>query len=125
MTKISDKTFKTAVKDSGGVQSVVAQRLNVERATITYFIQKNNWARELLEFEREKIIDLAENKLFVAADKGEKWAIDKILSTIGKNRGYIERQEVRSENLNINVETEVDNKMRELLKRIRDGKGRE
>lgn len=94
--KITKTKFTESVKGSGGVQAVVAQRLGTVRSTITMYIQKNLWAAELLHQEREKIIDLAENKLFKAADEGKQWAIERILKNLGKNRGYTEKQEIES-----------------------------
>ncbi len=94
MTKISKSKFKKAIPGTGGVQAVIAQRLGVERSTITSYLQKNPKMKKMLDLEREKIIDMAENKLFKAAENGDKWAVDKILSTIGKDRGYTEKREV-------------------------------
>ena len=94
MAKINKKDFKRVAAGTGGVQAVVAKRLGVARQSINDFINKYPDMREVLDSEREKIIDMAENKLFVAANKGEKWAIDRILKTLGKNRGHTEKQEI-------------------------------
>ena len=65
--------------------------------------------KDLLEKEREKVIDKAEHKLFEAADKGEKWAIERILRTIGKYRGYGDYQEIdHGEGLKIIIERADD-----------------
>lgn len=90
MTKLSVKKFKDALPGSYGVQAVIAKKCGVHRQTITDFLKKHPNLKELCMAEREKIIDVSENRLFKAADNGEKWAVDKILSTIGKNRGYVE-----------------------------------
>lgn len=94
MTKLSIKKFKAALKGSYGVQSVIAKACNVERSTITIFLNKHPDMRILCEQEREKIIDIAENRLHAEANKGKKWAIKSILSSIGKGRGYVEKQEI-------------------------------
>ena len=94
MTKITIKTFKMALPGSYGVQSVIAKKLNSTRSAVTQFLNKRPKMRILCEQEREKIIDVSENRLFSAANEGQKWAVDKILSTIGKGRGYVETQEV-------------------------------
>ena len=44
--------------------------------------------------ERGKVVDTAESGLFEALDGREAWAIQFTLRTIGKDRGYVERQEV-------------------------------
>jgi len=94
MTKFNQKDFKESIKGSGGIQSVVAQKLGVSRGRISQYIQKYPIMKELLEKEREKVIDKAENELFKAADNGEKWAIERILRTIGKGRGYGDYQQI-------------------------------
>ncbi len=114
MTKINKKKFINAAKGTGGVQAVVAQRMSVERATVSAYVKKNLWAKEILEIEREKIVDLAENKLFKAADNDEQWAIERILKSLGKNRGYIEKQEIAHK-----VDTM---QLRPTMKEILDGK---
>lgn len=93
MTKLSIKKFKNALPGSYGVQAVIAKACGVDRSTITLFLQNHPELKILCQQEREKIIDVAENRLFAAANNGSKWAIDKIISTIGKERGYVERQE--------------------------------
>lgn len=104
MATLSKKKFKEALPGSHGVQAVIARKLNLDRSTITKFLNKHPDMRNLCVQEREKIIDVAENRLFKAADNGEKWAVDKILSTIGKDRGYVETQ-------NIDHSGRVDNKV--------------
>ena len=44
--------------------------------------------------ERETLIDFAENQLFQQVKDGNITAIIFTLKTIGKSRGYVERQEV-------------------------------
>ncbi len=109
MTKITKKLFKEATKGSGGIQAVVAQKLSVDRSAINRYINKHSDMKEVLEKEREKVIDKAEHKLFEAADKGQKWAIERILKTIGRNRGYGDHQEISSgEGLKIIIEKADD-----------------
>lgn len=94
MTKITAARFKKALPGSYGVRSVIAKKLDVTRAAITMFLKRNPACKKLCDTEREKIIDVAENRLFAAANAGEKWAVEKILKTIGKSRGFDEKQEV-------------------------------
>jgi hypothetical protein len=49
--------------------------------------------RVLAKDRREFTIDKAEDKLEEAVDAGEGWAIKFTLATVGKRRGYVERQE--------------------------------
>ena len=109
--KINQTRFKTALKGSYGVQSVIAQKLDVTRQAVNQFINKYPKMKELCITEREKIIDVSENRLFKAANAGEKWAVDKILNTIGKTRGYIEKTEQ-------SVEHKGDNQLKVVIERV-------
>ncbi|MCP6727461.1 MAG: hypothetical protein KJI69_05630 [Patescibacteria group bacterium] len=123
MTKISKKKFIEAAKGTGGVQAVVAKKMGVERATVSIYVKKNPWAEEILETEREKIIDLAERKLFLAADNDEKWAIERILRTLGKSRGYGDYQQIdHGEGLKIIIE-KADNANSKMETNSKAGKG--
>lgn len=113
MTKINQKLFKQAIKGSGGIQSVIAERLKISRGRTSQYIKKYPKFKKLLDIEREKVIDIAESELFKALNNGEKWAINKILKTIGAKRGYIEIQKIENKNLNMNVDLD---KLREAIK---------
>ena len=123
MTKLSISKFKDALVGSYGVQAVIAKKCEVDRSAITLFLDRHPELRELCKAEREKIIDVSENRLFKAANNGEKWAVDKILNTIGKNRGYIEKHEIESKSLNINVDMDSAKSMNEIYYEIKDGQG--
>ena len=95
MTKLSIKKFKDALVGSHGIQAIIAKRCQVDRSTITNFLDKHPKLRKVCILERERIIVVAENRLFKSADDGQKWAVDKVLSTIGKSRGYVETQDIK------------------------------
>ena len=123
MTKITKKLFKDCIQGSGGIQSVVAAKLKVDRAAVHRYIRKQPDMGELLEREREKVIDKAESELFKAADKGEKWAIERILRTIGKGRGYGDYQQIdHGERLKIIIE-KADNANSKMETNSKAGKG--
>ena len=96
MAKLSKKKVKNAIKGSGGVLSVLAEKCEVSRSAITQFLQrkKNQDVKDLIEQEKERIIDLAENKLHGLINKEDFPAIRYYLNTKGKSRGYVERQEM-------------------------------
>jgi hypothetical protein len=50
--------------------------------------------KQAVEDARGEVVDYAEQKLRLAVLNGEPWAIGMTLKTIGKSRGYVERQEV-------------------------------
>ena len=94
MTKLSIKKFKLAVIGSRGIQNEIAKRCGVERSTITNYLTKRPELRILIEQEREKMIDIAEDELDKLIKCGSFKAIQLLLKTKGKNRGYVEKQEI-------------------------------
>jgi len=94
MGKLNKKKFRKAVVDSGGIISTIAHRCEVARNTVYKFVEHHPDMKDLIDDETERILDLAENKLFSKVSSGESWAIKYLLSTKGKKRGYIERSEL-------------------------------
>ena len=55
---------------------------------------KSTAIREAVDNARGELIDISEQKLRAAVMSGEPWAVAMVLKTLGKSRGYVERQEV-------------------------------
>ena len=115
MAKINQTTFKKALEGSGGNQSTIAQKLQVSRAAITKFLNKNPSMRELVNTEAERIIDVAENVIDADIVKGKnidsaKWKL--LHSKRGKARGYGPRQEM---DLKLDGEIQLRPSMKEIL----------
>lgn len=85
--------------------AIAARVLGCGRQCIYDAIKRHPEINEVVAGERDLMIDTAELKLAEAITKGQPWAIAMSLKTIGRNRGYVERQE--------NVNTDVS--MEELL----------
>ena len=118
MTRITQKTFKAALIDSGGNQSTIAQKIGVTRGAVNIYLSKNPNMRELLEIEAERIIDVAENVIDhdIVTNKNidsSKWKLTN--SKRGKARGYGAKTEldVKDERTRIIVEKadDANNKM--------------
>jgi len=92
--KISKERFQKAIEDTGGILTLVARKLKVSRSTVYEYLKNNAWAWNLVNDEREKIIDLGEASLFFQVKERQPWATKFLLTTIGKSRGYVEKQEV-------------------------------
>ena len=106
MGKIKKKEFIKAVAGSGGVITSIAVKLGVERLTVYKYIRKegNEWTNEHLTQAREKFIDIAEGALMSNVKAKDMGAIKFTLSTIGKNRGYVPKQEVEHSGIdNVNI----------------------
>lgn len=92
--KFTAEQVAKALADAHGLVSVAARSLGTHRETIEAYIKRYPTVAQAKEQARESIIDLAEGELYKAVNKGQLPAIFFLLKTIGKNRGYTERQEV-------------------------------
>jgi len=88
----------SAIWAAQGKVTVAAQRLGCTVRTIYNYANKYATVQNAIDEARamwdEKLVDLAELKLFQEVNDGNAWAIKYALSTKGKHRGYVERQEV-------------------------------
>ena len=94
MTKLNVEKVKEGIKGSAGVIAIIAKQCGVSRQAMYEFLEKNPKLKEDVKQESERIIDLGESELFKLVKKGEFPAIKYLLSTKGKKRGYVEKQEL-------------------------------
>ena len=114
MTRITIRNFTKAANKSGGIQTIIAERLGVSRAAVSLYVAKTPEAKEILEQEFEKIVDLAENTVFSKISKGDLKASELLLKTKGKTRGYIEKQEIQHDGLeNVPIKIIIHNDVKE------------
>jgi Mn-dependent DtxR family transcriptional regulator len=78
-----------AIEGSFGNITLIAKRLDVYRSTVYDNIKKFDLS-DMIESEREKIVDLAESKLIENIKAGKEVSIIFLLKTLGKSRGYVE-----------------------------------
>ena len=83
-----------ALREKHGNLSAAARFLGCSRNTISRYIKIYPTVKAVADEERETLIDFAENQLFKQVQEGNITAIIFTLKTIGKSRGYVERQEV-------------------------------
>ena len=83
-----------ALREKHGNLSAAARFLGCSRNTISRYIDLYPTVKAVADEERETLIDFAENQLFKQVQDGNITAIIFTLKTIGKHRGYVERQEV-------------------------------
>ena len=83
-----------ALREKHGNLSAAARFLGCSRNTISRYIDTYSTVQAVADEERETLIDFAENQLFQQVKDGNITAIIFTLKTIGKHRGYVERQEV-------------------------------
>jgi len=92
--KITDKQIEHALISSGGFISHAAKKLNVCHSSISERVTKSPRLQKVRDDTKEQNLDLAETKLLSAVKEGAPWAICFYLKCQGKQRGYVERQEV-------------------------------
>lgn len=78
----------------GHTPNGAARELKCHPDTIRNYARRHTTVKKALDDEREDLVDLAETGLRVALLNREAWAVAFTLKTIGKSRGYVERQEV-------------------------------
>lgn len=83
-----------ALKASGGLRSVTAQKLGCDRKTVTNYIARYKRLQEVEGEIVEQSLDLAEGKILTAMKGGDLTATIFYLKTKGKHRGYSERHQV-------------------------------
>jgi hypothetical protein len=93
----STKVILEALARTHGMIFLAAKELGCAPVTIYRRAEKDSKVRDAIDSFRGQIIDKAELKLETAVMNGEPWAITLALKTIGKNRGYIEKQELSHE----------------------------
>lgn len=86
-----------AIEATKGMISLAARKLGCHPNTVRNYIERHPTVASAYREQREGSIDIAELKLLEAVQKGEGWAIAFLLRTIGRDRGYVERQEVQHE----------------------------
>lgn len=92
MVKLSKEKIKSCLEGSGGILANIARKCGTSRAAITKYLQKkeNSDLMDLVKEEREKILDLCENKLIELIIEKDLGAIKYYSSMLGKHRGFTE-----------------------------------
>ncbi len=91
--RLTEQQIQQALSESFGLIAPAARRLRCTRQALYRRIQKNRKLQQSIEQARETVLDEAEGQLYKAVCRGEHWAITFLLRTLGRGRGYVERQE--------------------------------
>lgn len=114
--KITQEQMLEAIKNSQGLISKIQRNLEKMTGevwgweTTLHWTQKWESCQEAIKAEKEAMLDLAENNVFKEMAKGDIGTSKWFLKMKGKERGYVETQEVRTVNadpLNINLQGEL------------------
>jgi hypothetical protein len=85
---------RAAILREQGLITAAADRLKCVPSTVYDYIKRYPEVKAAVEEARARTGDLAEGKLFQHLKDGQPWAVQFYLKTQGKDRGYVERQEV-------------------------------
>lgn len=94
MKKTSIDEVKTALYEANGLIRVAAAMLAISPQALRARIKRNAELQNVLSEAREQIVDKAEESLWDCIKNRDPWAVALVLKTLGKSRGYVERQEV-------------------------------
>jgi len=104
MTESEDKPRKgqkytagimiAAIHEARGMVYVAARKLGCSPRTVYNYAKNYKSVQAAIDDERGVMIDNAELVLWDAIQARKPWAVSLTLKTIGKHRGYVERQEV-------------------------------
>ena len=83
-----------ALKAAHGIKAHAAEILGCNRRTVDNYIDRHPTVAQAYEDLRQTLVDRAERGLIKKLVEEEWPAIRYVLSTLGKDRGYVERQEV-------------------------------
>lgn len=83
-----------ALTKNKGMVYYAAKSLGCSHQTVYNYAKRYASVREAMEAQDGEFVDTAELKLRQAVINGEAWAVLFALRTKGKERGYVERQEV-------------------------------
>lgn len=101
----TDAEIIVALKATGGLVYLAARKLECEPSVIYRRRDKSPKVAAVLEAQRGELVDLAEVGLKKLVMDGNVTAMIWITKTLGKSRGYVERQEVTgADGGNIRVE---------------------
>ncbi len=82
-----------ALEECKGMIYLAARRLGCHPNTVSNYMRRYPAVRDVVTAKRGEMVDTAEIALHKAIQGGEGWAVCFTLKTLGKERGYVERQE--------------------------------
>ena len=93
--RLSRKKFLEAIEGSGGIKMLIASRMKCSRVTVDKYIHEYPEVAEAYSSEVESLNDMVESKLISKIQEENSLpAMIFYLKCKGKNRGWVERQEV-------------------------------
>lgn len=92
--EFTNEQIITALETNYGLVYIAAKQVGCSAQTIYNRAKRVKSIQETIDHERGILVDKAESKLIDAIENREPWAIAMTLKTLGKQRGYVEKQEI-------------------------------
>ncbi len=89
----TDESMIVALRQTKGMVYDAADIVGCCADTIYERAKESPAVKEAMKRERGKFVDKCQRKLDDAVEAGEPWAIQMGLKTLGKDRGFVEREE--------------------------------
>lgn len=86
--RLTPEQVADAIRQSLGNLSRAARILGCDRRTISRWMKRSALVQQAWHEAYETFKDLAEHKLLQAVQNGEPWAIQLVLTRLGRDRGY-------------------------------------
>lgn len=87
-------TIEAGIRKANGYITIAAQLIGCDPSTVHRRVNASPALQQLVSDLTDRRLDTAELALDAAIGRGEGWAVCFFLKTMGKKRGYVERQEV-------------------------------
>lgn len=114
--------IKEMLEACHGAVYVAAEKLEMRPSSLYERIKKSPELQAVRELYRGRLVDAAELKLEQAVKEGQPWAIPFVLKTLGRDRGYVEKQEVETHGrLHVEVEPKAGPELAQAIQRVLDG----
>ena len=82
------------LRETNGLVSLAAKRVPCSITTINTRRKNVQAVEQVVRECRDELVDYGELALRRAVVDGEPWAVGLVLKTLGRDRGYVERQEI-------------------------------
>lgn len=92
---LTAREVAVALRSANGSVTKAAETLNVTPYRLSRFIASRPKFQEIQKGYRTALVDLAESHLIDAIQNGDRWAVQMVLKTLGKAKGYTEKSEIK------------------------------
>jgi hypothetical protein len=92
--RIPTERIIECLRETNGLVSLAAKRVPCSISTINARRKRVKAVEDVVRECRDELVDYGELALRRAVVAGEPWAVALVLKTLGRGRGYVERQEM-------------------------------